>query len=211
MSESRDKILVASLHLFARRGYDATSLSMIGEATGLLKGSLVYHFSTKDAIRKAVLDGLLNRWKDVLPAILMAAASGENRFERILGEALGFFLAEPDRARFLLRECLDRPDDLQERYAKQLEPWIAVVADAIDKGKETGEIYATVNTRAYIWQVVLMILSSVALSPLADLMVGEDDPRQDMAEQLSRELIRMAHQSLFCTPKTSLKEEKDHG
>jgi AcrR family transcriptional regulator len=50
----RRQILAAAAHLFAERGYDATSTRDIAAATGILGGSLYYHFSSKEELFAAV-------------------------------------------------------------------------------------------------------------------------------------------------------------
>ena len=62
-----------------------------------------------------MLEQLLERWNDVLPRLLMATAGGEPRFETVIGETVRFFYDDPDRARLLVREILDRPADMQKR------------------------------------------------------------------------------------------------
>src|SRR5689334_20820974 len=108
-----DQILRVATHLFAERGFDGTSLQDIAAAVGLRKPSLLYHFASKDDLRRAVLESLLSRWNDVLPRLLLAATSGEDQFTSLIDEAVGFFAADPDRARLILREALDRPAELR--------------------------------------------------------------------------------------------------
>ena len=55
MSDTREKILLTSLDLFARKGYGATSVSDIAGALGITKGALYRHFASKRAIFDAIL------------------------------------------------------------------------------------------------------------------------------------------------------------
>ena len=55
MKDTKERILLASLELFAQYGYDATSVSRIAEAVGLTKGALYRHFEDKAAILRAIL------------------------------------------------------------------------------------------------------------------------------------------------------------
>ena len=54
MKDTKERILLASLELFARYGYDAASVSRIAEAVGLTKGALYRHFEDKAAILRAI-------------------------------------------------------------------------------------------------------------------------------------------------------------
>ncbi|MES2308951.1 MAG: TetR/AcrR family transcriptional regulator [Verrucomicrobiota bacterium] len=46
----RDTILQAAVHCFKTRGFHQTSMADLGEATGLLKGSLYHYFKNKDEL-----------------------------------------------------------------------------------------------------------------------------------------------------------------
>ncbi|MCA1024091.1 TetR family transcriptional regulator [Halobacillus litoralis] len=52
---TKDKVRQESLRLFARLGYENTSLTMIADAVGIKKPSLYNHFDNKDAIFLDVL------------------------------------------------------------------------------------------------------------------------------------------------------------
>ena len=47
MSNRKEEILIAALHLFARDGYEAVSVSQIAGALGMTKGSLYRYFKSK--------------------------------------------------------------------------------------------------------------------------------------------------------------------
>lgn len=51
-----DTIIQRALHLFKTQGYHATSMADLGEACGLLKGSIYHYFSSKEALALAVMD-----------------------------------------------------------------------------------------------------------------------------------------------------------
>jgi TetR/AcrR family transcriptional regulator len=55
---SRRRILDAAEQLFARRGYDGTSLADIGEAAEVSRGTPSYFFGSKEALYVAVLERL---------------------------------------------------------------------------------------------------------------------------------------------------------
>ncbi|MCA9618382.1 MAG: TetR/AcrR family transcriptional regulator, partial [Myxococcales bacterium] len=163
--------------------------------------SLLYHFPSKNELRLAVLDELLKRWNDVLPKLLMAAAGGEDRFDTIVHETISFFSDDPDRARLLLREILDRPEDMQRRLEEHVRPWVDVVADYIRKGQRSGELHADVDPEAYILQVINLVVSGIAAASCLDGgLLPAQSPRGDAASRHARELMRIAKVSLFVSP-----------
>ena len=57
MGDTKERILETALDLFARKGYEAVSVSDIAGALGLTKGALYRHFESK----RAIFDGILRR------------------------------------------------------------------------------------------------------------------------------------------------------
>jgi TetR/AcrR family transcriptional regulator len=53
---TRRQVLDAAEELFARRGFDATSLAQIGEAAGVSRGTPSYFFGSKDQLYQSVLE-----------------------------------------------------------------------------------------------------------------------------------------------------------
>ncbi len=52
----KEKILQKSLELFAQKGFDSVSVSMISEGLGISKGALYKHYESKKAIFDAILE-----------------------------------------------------------------------------------------------------------------------------------------------------------
>ncbi|MFT5680626.1 MAG: TetR/AcrR family transcriptional regulator [Myxococcota bacterium] len=191
MSEMRQRILLEATHLFARRGYEGTSVQAISEAVGIRKPSLLYHFPSKALLRDAVLESLLSRWGSVVPRVMTAATTGENRFESTLTEVIGFFEADPDRARLLWREMLDRPDELRVLLSAHLSPWIGLVSSTIRRGQRDGIIYADLDPETWIFWVITMAVGGFSAAGLSGVLT-EDTPKRRRTE-----LVRIARVSLF--------------
>src|SRR5678809_907454 len=189
MSATPAQILASATRLFANRGYEATSLQDVADAVGIRKQSLLYHFKSKEELRRAVLDVLLSRWNEVLPRLLLAATSGEGQFEAVVAETTSFFADDPDRARLLLRELLDRPDDVRALLATHVQPWVQVVCGYIRKGVERGTTMPTVDPEPYVLAVMNLILSCIATAELTGGLAHR--------ERLLAEVRRIAKSSLF--------------
>lgn len=69
----RDEIVAGAADLFARKGIAATTVRDIGEAVGMLSGSLYHYFTSKeeivDAIISSYLDNLRLRYRDAIANI----------------------------------------------------------------------------------------------------------------------------------------------
>jgi len=79
-SESAERILAAATRLFGERGYASTSMRDIGEAVGLLAGSLYSHISSKEAVLLQIVETGLDRY---LAALLPIVDSDRPADERL--------------------------------------------------------------------------------------------------------------------------------
>lgn len=195
--EVRDRVLVEATRLFAAKGVSATSLQQIAEAVGVRKTSLLYYFPSKDELHRAVLENLLARWNDTLPNLLRAAAR-EDRFDAILDETIAFFAEDPDRARLLLREALDRPDEMRALLETYVTPWLSVIADAIEKGRERGVFQPDIDPEAYVVEVIHLVLGTCATAlSVASLTKAQRGSRSIVSPRMVAEIKRMARVGLF--------------
>jgi AcrR family transcriptional regulator len=55
---TKEEILLRSLNVIRRQGYYNTSMENLAEACGLKKGSFYHHFESKEALMKAILEGI---------------------------------------------------------------------------------------------------------------------------------------------------------
>jgi AcrR family transcriptional regulator len=200
MAESsiQNQILDAANRLFAQKGYEGASLRAISEEVGIRKPSLLYHFSSKEQLRRAVLERLLSHWNEVLPTILQAATSGSHRFEALVEEVAAFFREDPDRARLLVREMLDRPGEMRHLLREALAPWVAILSSYIERGQAEGYIRDEVDPEAYILGVIHQLVGGIALSGVLGVLL--DGPTTDSPARLDRQIsetMRVARAGLF--------------
>ena len=62
--ETQDQLLKAASDLFSTFGYDGVSVRMIETAAGVQRGLVAYHFNTKEALWRRVVDGVFARMQD---------------------------------------------------------------------------------------------------------------------------------------------------
>lgn len=205
----RSQILARATQLIAARGFDGTSLRSIADAVGIRKPSVLYHFPSKAALRQAVLEQLLSHWNEVVPRLLMAttAEDGMERFDAIMAELMGFFARDPDRARLLLREMLDRPDDMRSYMLEFVKPWMDVVAKNLRAGQRSGLVRSDVDPEAWVLHVANSSLATLAMADGAGCLLNgaaeaggpETNPSAGRDRYLN-EMVRAARVSLFSRP-----------
>ncbi len=190
------QILEQATRLFAARGFVGASLQDIAKAVGIRKPSLLYHFPSKDELRRSVLEQMLAHWNEAVPRMLRAATSGREQFDAITEETSKFFSEDPDRARLLLRELLDRPEQMAPLVRDKVQPWTEVVCDYIRKGQAQGRVFEDVDPEAYVSAVINLILSTIAVHAVVGPLLG-DTKSHTLSPRLLDEVLRIARSSLF--------------
>jgi TetR/AcrR family transcriptional regulator len=108
---SRGAILDAAEHLFAEQGYDATSLTQVGAAAGVSRGTPGYFFRSKAELYQAVLDRSFAEVRDAVREGRARALASNETLETILAGAVSdyfdFLAARPNFVRLIEREALN--------------------------------------------------------------------------------------------------------
>jgi len=78
---SRETLMVVSARLFARGGFDATSMRDIAGEAGMLAGSMYYHFSSKNDLIAAVYEEGVAEISAAVDAAVAAADTPWTRLE----------------------------------------------------------------------------------------------------------------------------------
>jgi len=108
---SRAAILDAAEQLFAKQGYDATSLTQVGAAAGVSRGTPGYFFRSKQELYQAVLDRSFSEVRDAVRIGRERALASNEDHETILAGAVSdyfdFLAARPNFVRLIEREALN--------------------------------------------------------------------------------------------------------
>ena len=107
---SRTAILDAAERLFAEQGYDATSLTEVGAAAGVSRGTPGYFFRSKAELYQAVLDRSFAEVSDAVRTGRARALASSESPDTILAGAVSdyfdFLAVRPNFVRLIEREAL---------------------------------------------------------------------------------------------------------
>ena len=101
-------ILDAAAQLFRQKGYRVTSMRDIAAASGMLAGSLYYHFASKEELLVAVYAEGVRRISVSVRAVLARDLDPWAQLEAVCAAHLAALLEDSDYAQVVIRV---RPDD----------------------------------------------------------------------------------------------------
>lgn len=189
----RSEVVTAATRLMAARGFEGTSLQDIADAVGVSKPAVLHHFASKELIHAEVMHTIFGHWQKTLPRLMVAATSGEGRFDAIFTELQRFFREDPNRARLMVRQGLDRPKELREMLRTTVRPWLGVIANYIRMGDPTKHP-TDLDAEAYAMIALQLVIFT---SAMGDTVSAAIDDTEEARSRYFSEVMRIARQSLF--------------
>jgi AcrR family transcriptional regulator len=173
-TSSRERILVAAKHLFARNGYENTSTVAIARDAGTSESQLMKHFGSKQGLLSAILD---RGWAGILRRV--QALSSRGNPQRLFGmlEAIVIEMGSDEELKDLMtlegrRVRKDGRDVLMSHgYRQFVELFDGVLSDM----RQEGEIRAELNleaVRAALIGMTESLLRDQVVAMRSDLRAG---------------------------------------
>lgn len=132
MNKTKRKIFETSMKLFAEKGYEATSIEEITAVVGVAKGTLYYHFSSKEEIfnflveegmklLKNSIELKMSRQKntiDKLKAIILIQTKIISRYNSLISIVLGQVWGTEPRNQICKKSVLEYLDVIEQTIAE---------------------------------------------------------------------------------------------
>jgi TetR/AcrR family transcriptional regulator len=137
---SRAAILAAAERLFARRGYAATRLEDVGEAVGLKRAALFYHFRDKQALYDAVIEDAFGALVARLDEAFSVPSPIASRIERAVEAWVDAIVARPALARLILRYAAEAEERPAQSLFPAAERLVRTGWSLFEQGRASGEL-----------------------------------------------------------------------
>ena len=159
-SSTRDRILAAAESLFARQGYQATTIKQVAEQVGVQGPALYKHFPGKRALYEEVLKCLFTPFTSLLTDAATTGASQR--------EIMQQHLANPNAAKIVAQATLSGGEDLSLLVERWYRPFFTHTRAMLKAGTPG---FTPVSVMAFH----SMLLGYLTLAPL-HLAIFESDP-----------------------------------
>ena len=168
--ETRERILARSAQLFNRQGYFGASLTDIMRETGLEKGGIYNHFSSKEQL---ALESFDYAYKLVQERTRQALAGKFNAIERLLA-IVSVFQSEADDPPVaggcpIMNTAIEADDAnevLRDRARAAMDDWRATIHRIVSKGIERQEIRPGIDADEVASILIATLEGAVMLSSL---------------------------------------------
>ena len=139
MNKTKRKIFETSMKLFADKGYDATSIEEITATVGVAKGTLYYHFSSKEEIFNFLVDEGVKLLKN---SISIKTAKMNNSLDRIRAIVLIQIkiLFKYENFMTIILSQIWGNDDRSKMCKKYVFEYIQMIEEIVKEGIQKKEI-----------------------------------------------------------------------
>jgi TetR/AcrR family transcriptional regulator, transcriptional repressor for nem operon len=157
--KTRERIVAQAANLFNQRGFEGSSMSDVMAATGLEKGGIYRHFSSKEELAAEAFD---YAWKSAFETRIHDLEQVPNSIEKLKRFIVNFINGRPavPGGCPVLNTAIEADDGnllLRERVRAAWREWRDYLAEIVAAGLKRKEIRPEVDAK----QVATLIISSL--------------------------------------------------
>ena len=165
-------IIEKSAPIFNTKGYAATSMQDILQATGLAKGGIYGNFASKDEIAVEAFDFAMNVQMDAIAFKIKQEKTSAGKLIAVLQFYKNFTVAPLIEGGCpLMNTAVDADDNipfLKERAMKALKKMLSSLEYIIQRGIDNGEFSPTLNVQTEAAMIFATIEGGVMMSKLSN-------------------------------------------
>jgi TetR/AcrR family transcriptional repressor of nem operon len=182
--QTRRKIIEAAAPIFNKYGYEGSSLNDLMEATGLKKGGIYRHFSSKEELAAEAFD---YTWEAAWNARLLHVDEKTNGIEKLKQFIANFvdFRSPIAGGCPILNTAIDTDDGnpvLRARVVKALRSWITRLQTIVEQAQERGQARPGVDAKS----VSTLIVASLEGANMISRLQRNDEALRCVQSHLNR-------------------------
>lgn len=191
----RDVILDEATELFARQGYDGTSLNDIAAGVGIKRPSLLHHFPSKDELYGEVFERMLSDWMEHVESAMAVSGTGWERFSGVLSAGFELFCRNPAYVRLMRREALEGGERLGIDLMGVVAPLFEAAVEWME-GEMIAGRFRKVDARQALITAYATLLGYVSDAPFISGLTVDDALSPEMLVARREHLLDLFHRLL---------------
>jgi AcrR family transcriptional regulator len=199
---TKARVLDAALASFGSRGYEATSLDALASTLGITKQSILYHFSSKEALLEALIDRSAIELAEALEDAIAGAGPGFARIEAVVRSVFRLAARRPALLNFV-REVSRLGPPAASRLMAALDPLVGRASAFLEAEMDAGTM------RRQEPRLLLLAAYSTVIGMATEVevlrMLGEEPGLRSLVRRRA-ELIAFLKSALVSDASRSLSE-----
>jgi AcrR family transcriptional regulator len=176
--DARQRVLDAAVELFARQGYDGTSVAQVIAQAGVAKGGFYHHFASKEALLYEVYGDLITRQLHAMDAVMARGLPPADALRALIADLVESTAASAQQALVFWREQHRLGDERTTEYRRARRRYHDTVTRLIRDAQAARE-FATVASPEMVTFTIFGVINEL---PLWYRPQGRKRPAQIAAE-----------------------------
>lgn len=192
---TREAIIVGAAAVFQEHGYGGASLTQVSQAAKVTKGSLYFHFQSKEDLARAVIEEQ-HRIVVAESASLLAEDRPALKTMILMCRVFGLKLVQEPVVRAGIRLTLEATafgQPVQGPY----KDWIAVMEQLTDRAKREKQVRSSVGSEAF---ARYLVASFTGVQMVSGVLTGRADVMQRIEEMWALLLPGIMHEDFHEDP-----------
>lgn len=168
--QTKARIIQQAAVVFNQQGYAGSSIADIMQATGLKKGGIYNHFSSKDELAVAAFDYAVSLMSQQIWSAVKTKSNAVERLQALVSSYLAYVEAPPVMGGCPILNTAIEVDDtdspLRDRAIAAMSSWRSLIVRIIQKGIKKNEIPATVEPDTIATIIICTIEGAIMMTQL---------------------------------------------
>ncbi|SFX31716.1 transcriptional regulator, TetR family [Thermoactinomyces sp. DSM 45891] len=187
-----DVILQAAVEVFSDQGFDQAKMDDIAQAAGVAKGTIYYHFKSKEDLFTGLMDEGMEKLIDCVKRHIDSEDSPVDQMHGLIRAHSQFFMENGKLAKLLLNEAFGTKER-QQKFRASIREYIQLIESLIERGISTGDFQFD-----YPSEMAISIFGAGSVLVLHKLYTLEDRAwTSEESEELTQMIIQSLSQLVF--------------
>lgn len=164
--DTRHKVLLSAAHVFDLRGYAGAGMAEIVLGTGMTRGAVYFHFSSKADLARALIEQQHASWPAIKQAVDDESLQGLDAIHYLLGR-LGRQLDDDVIARAAIKLAREA-DRIEDDTPSPFDTWCDYIGYRLRQAQLLGQMRSTLDPVTYAGIIVGMFLGVHEFIEIAD-------------------------------------------
>jgi len=133
MNKTKEKIFNAAINIISQKGFYKSTMDEIAEKAGVAKGTLYYHFKSKDEILIFLIDEGLSLLKNQILTNISNMKNSIDKLREIIVVQSNFLFKYKDFVLILLSQLWGK-EEIQNNFREKIYDYLKIIEDIIDEG-----------------------------------------------------------------------------
>ncbi|WP_300679839.1 ScbR family autoregulator-binding transcription factor [Nocardioides sp.] len=164
--DTREKVLLAAARVFDQRGYVGAGMAEIVLGTGMTRGAVYFHFSSKSELARTLIERQHATWPGVQRLVEGEGVQGLAAIRSLLG-ILGRQLRDDVTARAAIKLAREA-DAIDDDIASPFDDWCDYLGYRLRQAQLLGQMRSDLDPVTYAGIIVGMFLGVEEFTRIAD-------------------------------------------